>query len=83
MLNELWETSGPAYRILVFSAMGLIAVGLILTVVGANTGNNALMWSGMPFLGLGAVLHVVGLGVRGRAARLRLKAMQESPTSRR
>ena len=76
MLNEFWESSGLAYRVIVFSAMGLQAVGLIITIIGANVGNSGLMWAGMPFLGLGALLHVVGIGVRGREVRRRLRATQ-------
>ncbi|WP_394939652.1 DUF3188 domain-containing protein [Psychromicrobium sp. YIM B11713] len=76
MLNEFWESSGLAYRVIVFSAMGLLAVGLLLTILGANLGNSGLMWAGMPFLGLGALLHVVGIGVRGREVRRRVKAAQ-------
>lgn len=69
MLNEFWQTSGPAYRIIVFSAMGLIAIGLILTIIGGSTGNNAVMWVGMPFLGTGVVLNLIGIVVRGQGVR--------------
>lgn len=76
MLNEFWQTSGPAYRIIVFSAMGLIAVGLILTITGGSTGNNTLMWTGMPFLGLGVVLNLIGIVVRGQGVRRILRERQ-------
>jgi Protein of unknown function (DUF3188) len=72
MLNEFWETSGRLYKVLVFTAMGLIAVGLVLTVAGANTENRPMMLAGLPFLGAGMVTHVVGLMVRGREVRRRL-----------
>lgn len=68
-----------AYRIIVFSAMGFIALGLILTIIGANTGNNGLMWTGMPFLGLGAILHVAGIAVRGQEVRRRLREAAKKP----
>ena len=42
MLNEFWATASTTYKALVFSAMGLIAVGIILNLVGNNTGNQAL-----------------------------------------
>ena len=73
MLNEFWQTSGHAYRIIVFSAMGLIAIGLILTIIGGSTGNNGLMWAGMPFLGLGVVLNLIGIVVRGQGVRRMLR----------
>jgi hypothetical protein len=73
VLNEFWVSSGPLYRALVLSAMGLIAVGLVLTVTGANTQNRALMLTGLPFIGVGLVLHMAGLVVRGRAVRKRLR----------
>jgi hypothetical protein len=53
--------------------MGLIAVGLVLTVTGANAQNRALMLTGLPFIGVGLVLHMAGLVVRGRAVRKRLR----------
>ncbi len=73
MLNEFWETSGPIYRALVFSAMGLIALGLVLTVIGANVQDRGLMLTGLPFIAVGLVLHVAGLVMRGRAVRKRIR----------
>ena len=73
MLNEFWETSGPLYRALVFSAMGLLALGIVLTILGANSQDRGLMLTGLPFVAVGLVLHVAGLVVRGRAVRRRLR----------
>nr|WP_218847180.1 DUF3188 domain-containing protein [Psychromicrobium silvestre] len=53
--------------------MAALAIGLVLTIIGANIGNSGVMWTGMPFLGLGMLLHVIGIGVRGRAVSRRLK----------
>ncbi len=73
VLNEFWETSGRLYKILVFSAMGAIAVGLVLTIIGANAHDSSRTYLGLPFIGLGLVLHMVGLVVRGQHVRKLLR----------
>jgi hypothetical protein len=59
--------------VLVFSAMGLIALGIVLNVVGNSTGNQALALASLPVIGLGLILHLAGLVVRGQAIRKNLK----------
>ena len=73
MLNEFWATAPTRYKVLVFSAMGLIAVGIVLTVIGNTSGNQGLAMASLPLIGLGLVLHVVGLVVRGQAIRRNLR----------
>lgn len=73
MLNEFWATASTAYKTLVFSAMGLIAVGIILTIVGNTTQNKGLALTSLGVIGLGLVLHVVGLVVRGQQIRRTLR----------
>ena len=73
MLNEFWATASTAYKVLVFSAMGLIAVGIILNVVGNTSQNQGLAIASLPIIGLGLVLHIAGLVVRGQAIRKNLK----------
>ncbi|GAA2127848.1 MULTISPECIES: DUF3188 domain-containing protein [Arthrobacter] len=73
MLNEFWATASTAYKVLVFSAMGLIALGIVLNVVGNSTGNQALALASLPVIGLGLILHLAGLVVRGQAIRKNLK----------
>lgn len=73
MLNEFWATASTAYKVLVFSAMGLIALGIILSVVGNSTGNHALALASLAVIGLGLILHIAGLVVRGQAIRKNLK----------
>ena len=73
MLNEFWATAPTRYKVLVFSAMGLIAVGIILTLIGNTSGNQGLAMASLPLIGLGLVLHVVGLVVRGQAIRRTLR----------
>jgi predicted membrane channel-forming protein YqfA (hemolysin III family) len=73
VLNEFWATAPTRYKVLVFSAMGLIAVGIILTLIGNSSGNQGLAMASLPLIGLGLVLHVVGLVVRGQAIRKNLR----------
>ena len=73
MLNDFWATASTAYKTLVFSAMGLIAVGIILTIIGNSTQNKGLAMTSLVFIGLGLVLHVVGLVVRGQKIRRTLR----------
>ncbi len=73
MLNEFWATASTAYKVLVFSAMGLIALGIILNVVGNSTGNQALALASLPVIGLGLILHLAGIVVRGQTIRKNLK----------
>ncbi|MEJ1113014.1 DUF3188 domain-containing protein [Paenarthrobacter sp. CCNWLY172] len=69
MLDEFWANASTAYKVLVFSAMGLIAVGLILSIVGNTSGNQGLAMASLPVIGVGLLLHVGGLVVRGQKIR--------------
>jgi fucose permease len=69
VLNEFWATASTGYKVLVFSAMGLIAVGLILSIAGNTSGNQGLALASLPVIGLGLLLHVTGLVVRGQKIR--------------
>lgn len=69
MLNEFWATASTSYKVLVFGAMGLIAVGLILSIVGNTSGNQGLAMASLPVIGVGLVLHVTGLVIRGQKIR--------------
>jgi predicted membrane channel-forming protein YqfA (hemolysin III family) len=73
VLNEFWATASTTYKVLVFSAMGLIAVGIILNLVGASSHNQGLALASLPVIGLGLVLHIAGLVVRGQSVRKNLK----------
>lgn len=73
MLKEFWESAPTSYKVLVFSAMGLIGTGLVLNVLG-NTGNNrGLAVASLAVIGLGLVLHIVGIVVRGQSIRKNLR----------
>jgi predicted membrane channel-forming protein YqfA (hemolysin III family) len=73
VLNEFWATAPTRYKVLVFSAMGLIAVGIVLNLVGNSTGNQGLAVASLPVIGLGLVLHIAGMVVRGQSIRKHLK----------
>jgi predicted membrane channel-forming protein YqfA (hemolysin III family) len=73
VLNEFWATAPTRYKILVFSAMGLIAAGIILNLIGNTSGNQALAMASLPLIALGLVLHIAGIVVRGQAIRKNLR----------
>jgi predicted membrane channel-forming protein YqfA (hemolysin III family) len=69
VLNEFWASASTTYKTVVFSAMGLIAVGIILNILGNTSQNQGLAVASLPVIGLGLVLHIVGLVVRGQQIR--------------
>lgn len=73
MLNEFWATAPTTYKVLVFSAMGLIAAGIILNLVGNTTGNQGLALASLAVIGLGLILHIAGIVVRGQTIRKNLR----------
>ena len=73
MLNEFWNTAPTAYKVMVFSAMGLIGVGIVLNLIGNTSGNQGLATASLPLIGLGLLLHIAGIVVRGQAIRKNLK----------
>jgi predicted membrane channel-forming protein YqfA (hemolysin III family) len=73
VLNEFWATAPTRYKVLVFSAMGLIAGGIILNLIGNTSGNQGLAMVSLPLIGLGLVLHIAGIVVRGQAIRKNLR----------
>ncbi|MDI3193671.1 DUF3188 domain-containing protein [Pseudarthrobacter sp. AL07] len=73
MLKEFWESAPTSYKVLVFGAMGLIAVGIILNLVGNTTNNRDLAMASLAVIGLGLVLHIIGIVVRGQTIRKNLR----------
>lgn len=69
MLNEFWATASTTYKALVFGAMGLIAVGIILSIIGNTSQNQGLALAALPIIGVGLLLHIAGMVVRGQAIR--------------
>lgn len=73
MLKEFWESAPTTYKVLVFSAMALLGVGIVLNLIGNSTGNEPLAVSSLGVIGLGLILHLAGIVVRGQAIRKNLK----------
>ncbi|WP_457963186.1 DUF3188 domain-containing protein [Arthrobacter sp. D1-29] len=73
MLKEFWATSPTSYKALVITAIGLLAVGLILNIAGNSSENPGLVTASLPVIGLGLVLHLVGVGYRSREIRKTLR----------
>ena len=73
MLKEFWDSASTTYKVLVFSAMGLLAVGIGLNLVGNSSGNQDLAVASLAVIGLGLVLHIAGIVVRGQTIRKNLK----------
>lgn len=79
MLSIPWDALSPLYKILVATSMGVSAVGIVLAIVGANSGNMPLLYTAIGIIIVGVLLHVVGLMVRGRDARAYRMAQDRSP----
>ncbi|MDQ0735853.1 hypothetical protein [Arthrobacter agilis] len=73
MLNTPWETGSDLYRKLVVSALVTTAIGIVIAVIGAATGQGALVFTGIPIIVVGMVCHLAGMVVRSRDVRRRMK----------
>ena len=73
MLKEFWDSASTTYKVLVFSAMGMLGVGIVLNVAGNSTGNQDLAVASRAVIGIGLILHIAGIVVRGQAIRKNLK----------
>ncbi|MBD1540328.1 DUF3188 domain-containing protein [Pseudarthrobacter oxydans] len=65
MLNEFWATASASYKAVVFGAMGLIAAGIVLNLIGQMRDNDAVKFSSLAVIGAGLVLHAAGVVIRG------------------
>jgi hypothetical protein len=73
VLKEFWDSASTTYKVLVFSAMGLLAVGITLNLVGNTSGNQDLAVASLAVIGLGLILHIAGIVVRGQTIRKNLR----------
>jgi ABC-type cobalt transport system substrate-binding protein len=73
VLKEFWETASTTYKVLVFSAMGMLGIGIVLNLVGNSTGNQDLAVASLAVIGAGLILHIAGIVVRGQTIRKNLK----------
>ena len=73
MPNDYWETASPLYKKVVFSGMAFLGVGIVLSIV-ANLGHVTwLLWHSIAVIGVGIIVHMIGLGIRVRETKRRLK----------
>ncbi|XAS63436.1 DUF3188 domain-containing protein [Micrococcaceae bacterium Sec5.8] len=73
MLKEFWDSASTTYKVLVFSAMGFLGVGIVLNVIGNSSGNQDLAVGSLAVIGLGLILHIAGIVVRGQTIRQNFK----------
>lgn len=73
VLNEFWATATASYKVLVFGAMGLIAAGIVLNIVGNVSSNQGVAIASLPVIGAGLLLHGAGRVVRGWKVRRMLR----------
>ncbi|MCQ6273314.1 DUF3188 domain-containing protein [Pseudarthrobacter sp. R1] len=73
MLNEYWATASAAYKAVVLGAMGMIAAGIVLNVLGQMSRNEAMTFSSLAVIGAGLVLHAAGVVIRGHQIQKRLR----------
>lgn len=66
MISTPWESASGLYKVLVIASMAISGVGIVLALVGANTGNRPLMYTAVGIILVGLLTHVAGLVVRGR-----------------
>ncbi len=71
MLNTPWETGSPLYRKLLVSALATTGLGILLALVAAVTGADALFSLALPVIAVGLVTHVAGVLIRLRDTRRR------------
>ncbi|WP_211129051.1 hypothetical protein [Sinomonas albida] len=75
-MNDFWENASILYKRVVFSGMALLGVGILLSIVANLAHVTWLLWASMAIVGLGLVTHLVGLGIRTRDTRRRLRAQR-------
>lgn len=73
MPNDFWETASPLYRKVVLSGMAFLGVGIVLSIVANLSHTMWLLYASMAIIGVGLLTHLVGLGIRARDARRRMR----------
>lgn len=82
MISTPWESASGLYKVLVIASMAVSGLGIILALVGANTGNRPLMYTAVGIILLGLLTHVAGLVVRGRDVKAYRKQNPPVPRQR-
>jgi hypothetical protein len=73
MPNDFWENASLLYKRVVLSGMTLLGVGLILNISASLGHVGWLLYASLAIIGLGLVTHLVGVGIRARDTRRRLR----------
>lgn len=82
MISTPWESASGLYKVLVIASMAVSGLGIILALVGANTGNRPLMYTAVGIILVGLLTHVAGLVVRGRDVKAYRKQNPPVPRQR-
>jgi hypothetical protein len=82
MISTPWESASGLYKVLVIASMAVSGVGIVLALVGANTGNRPLMYTAVGIILVGLLTHVAGLVVRGRDVKTYRKQHPPVPKQR-
>ncbi|WP_417234377.1 hypothetical protein [Arthrobacter sp.] len=82
MISTPWESASGLYKVLVIASMAVSGLGIILALVGANTGNRPLMYTAVGIILVGLLTHVAGLMVRGRDVKAYRKQNPPVPKQR-
>ncbi|MDV2976679.1 hypothetical protein [Glutamicibacter nicotianae] len=69
MTNTPWESASPRYKKLVFAAMGIMGVGIILAIIGANIPSLPTVYTAIGIMVIGMLCHIASLVVRAKDAR--------------
>ena len=69
MTNTPWEAASQHYKKIVFTAMGTIGLGIILTIIGSVNHNRPVLYVAIGLLVIGMLCHIAGLVIRARDAR--------------
>lgn len=83
MLLDPWHGSNLRYKIAVISGMSLFAIGVILAITSATTGNSTLGTVALYVIGAGIAAHSYSLFERVKAAQRRRKEYMESLNKKR
>ena len=69
MTNTPWEAASQHYKKIVFTAMGTIGLGIILTIIGSVNHIRPVLYVAIGLLVIGMLCHIASLVVRAKDAR--------------
>lgn len=69
-----WETASRATKVTLLVALGLMALGIVVSMIGVARDVRPTIFIGIGMMALGIVAHLVGYIVRFGEARRRLRS---------